>query len=69
MAMIKRKKLKLKVLPTIILISIILIVGILIYSLFYIPTKNIIIKGNNYLNDDYILEITNLKNYPSIMKY
>ncbi len=69
MAMIKRKKLKLKVLPTIILISIILIVGILIYSLFYIPIKNIIIKGNNYLNDDYILEITNLKNYPSIMKY
>ncbi|MBE6158134.1 MAG: FtsQ-type POTRA domain-containing protein [Firmicutes bacterium] len=35
------------------------------YSYLNTDIKNIIITGNNYLNDDYILELSNTKNYPS----
>ncbi len=36
-----------------------------VYLSFKLPIMNIIIKNNNYLNDDYILELAEIKNYPS----
>ena len=37
------------------------------YTFVKLPIENIIINGTKYLNDDYILELSNLKNYPSFM--
>lgn len=37
------------------------------YNFVKLPIENIIINGTNYLNDDYILELSNLKDYPSFM--
>lgn len=39
------------------------------YLYFQMPIKNIIIKNTTYLNDDYILDLANIKNYPSYYKY
>ena len=38
-----------------------------VYFSLKIKTKNIIIKGNNYLNDDYIIELADIKNYPNFI--
>lgn len=35
------------------------------YSFLDTSIKNITITGNNYLNDDYIIELAGIKNYPS----
>lgn len=37
------------------------------YNFVKLPIENIIINGTKYLNDDYILELSNLKDYPSFM--
>lgn len=37
------------------------------YILIKLPIENIIISGNKYLNDDYILELADLKDYPCFM--
>lgn len=37
------------------------------YNFVKLPIENIIISGTKYLNDDYILELSNLKDYPSFM--
>ena len=37
------------------------------YILIKLPIENIIISGTKYLNDDYILELADLKDYPSFM--
>ena len=61
------KKRKLKVLNLFIVLLIIgalSFFGILIYRL---PIKNIIIKGNSYLNDDYIIDLVCIKDYPSFL--
>ena len=62
---IKRKKIKVFNL----LISLLILLGLsfCVYLLFKIPTKNIIIKNTNYLNDDYILELAKIKNYPEFL--
>ena len=38
-----------------------------VYFSLKIKTKNIIIKGNNYLNDDYIIGLADIKNYPNFI--
>ncbi len=38
---------------------------LLVYYFFNDNIKNIIIKNTSYLNDDYIIELANLQNYPS----
>lgn len=61
------KKRKLKVLN---LFIVLLVIGALSFFgvfIFKLPIKNIIIKGNNYLNDDYIIELANIKDYPSFL--
>lgn len=50
------------------LLLVILLLVFFVYLGYYILNdniKNIIITGNNYLNDDYIIEKANIKNYPS----
>ena len=59
------KKRKIKVFG---LLIVLLILGGLIFGIFsYLDSdiKNIIIEGNNYLNDDYIIEKAGIKDYPS----
>ena len=61
------KKTKIKLLN--ILLVLICIAGISygIYYSFQIPIKNIVIKNTNYLNDDYIIELAGIKDYPSFL--
>ena len=47
-----------------------LIIGIIFGVVFYIltrPTSNLIVKGNDYLTDDYILETAGVKDYPTFL--
>lgn len=61
------KKTKIKLLN--ILLVLVCIAGISygIYYSFQIPIKNIVIKNTNYLNDDYIIELAGIKDYPSFL--
>ncbi len=59
------KKRKLKVFT---LLLVLLFLGGLVFSTYLFlntNTKNIIIEGNNYLNDDYIIDMAGIKDYPS----
>ncbi len=51
------------------LIVLLVILGLFfgVYFSLKIKTRNIIIKGNNYLNDDYVMELAGIKNYPSFV--
>ena len=62
---VKKTKIKLQN----ILLVLICIAGISygIYYSFQIPIKNIVIKNTNYLNDDYIIELAGIKDYPSFL--
>ena len=59
---IKKKKLKLTNFLLILLAFFIVAFGVL--SLLKIPVQNIVILNNNYLDDDYILSLGKIKNYP-----
>ena len=63
---IKRKKLSLK--KIIILLLVLYIVSYMVYYLMTLPIKNIYISGTSYLNDYEIIEVANLKKYPSLLK-
>ena len=64
---VKRRKLKVFNLLLVLLILTGLFFGVKLYL--SIPLKNIIIKKTSYLNDDYIIEKANLKNYPSFYSF
>ena len=64
----KVKKRKLKIIPFIIIILVLLILGVLLKLYLDRPIQNIVINGTKYINDDYILEQANLKDYPSFFK-
>lgn len=60
---VKRRKLKIFK-----LLGILIVMGGLFFGVYMylkLPVKNIIVKGNNYLNDDYILNLAGYINYPS----
>ena len=38
-----------------------------VYQIIEMPIKNIIIKNTTYLNDDYIIELADIKDYPSFI--
>ena len=62
---VRRKKLR--IVPFLVFL---LIIGIIFGVVFYIltrPTSNLIVKGNNYLTDDYILETAGVKDYPTFL--
>ncbi len=64
----KKKKLKLKIIPVILLILIVFFLVFLASLFLKIKIKNIYIMGNKYLNDEYIIEKADLKDYPPIAK-
>ena len=62
---VKRRKLRVgRVLFILVVLSGLFFGG---YVLVNLPIKNIIIKNTNYLNDDYVLELGDIKNYPSFI--
>ena len=63
-----KKKVKLKIIPIIILLFT-LIIGFFIFNLLIkIPIKNIYIEGNKILKDQEIIELAGIENYPSFIK-
>ena len=62
---VKKRKLKVGNFLIVLLVLIGLFFGV--YYLTTIPIKNIIVKNTSYLNDDYILELAELKDYPSFV--
>ena len=61
------KKRKLKVVNFLIVLLVLIGLFFGVYYLTTIPIKNIIVKNTSYLNDDYILELAELKDYPSFV--
>lgn len=59
------KKTRLKLIPFFIAIIILVMVSFGVYLFFNIPIQNILIKGTSYLNDDYIIDLANIRDYPS----
>ena len=62
---VKRKKLR--VFRLLLLLFIIAIISFFVYLYVTTNTQNIIIKGNNYISDEEVLQETDLKNYPSFI--
>ena len=61
------KKTKVKFVSLFIVLLVILGLFFGVRCILNIKTKNIIIKGNEYLNDDYIIELANIKDYPNFV--
>ena len=61
------KKRKLKVFNFLIVLLVLIGLFFGVYELTKVPIKNIIIKNTKYLNDDYIIELAELKDYPSFI--
>lgn len=59
------KKRKIKVFSLLLMLIIFVALVFSGYLFLNTKTKNIIIKGNKYLNDDYIIELSDIKDYPS----
>ena len=64
--MAKKKKKKLNKRKLLVFLLFFYLIGYGIYYIFSAPISNIIIKGNTLINDYEIIEISNIKNYPSI---
>lgn len=62
---VKRKKLR--VFRLLLLLFVIAIISFFVYLYVTTNTQNIIIKGNNYISDEEVLQETDLKNYPSFI--
>ena len=60
---VKRRKIKL--LPFFIVLLILGGLSFSVYFLLRLPIQNLIVEGTSYLNDDYILDLAGVKNYPS----
>ena len=63
------KKTKIKIIGLLIVLLVLLGLFFGVYFIIQINTKNIVINGNNYLNDDYIIELAGLKKYPNFITY
>ena len=61
------KKTKIKLLNILILLAFFAGISYGIYYSFQIPIKNIIISDTQYLNDDYIITLAGIKDYPSFL--
>lgn len=62
------KKVKIKILPILIILLVIGLFSLCVYLLTFLPISNIYIKGNNYLNDQVIIESAGIEDYPSFIK-
>ena len=61
------KRRKIKIFSLLLLLLILGVIAFLVYSFLKSNIKNIIISGNTYLNDEEILEISELTDYPSFI--
>ena len=61
------KKRKIKLVNFLIFVIVLAVLSFCIYLLIQIRVKNILVIGNNYINDDTILEIADIKNYPGFL--
>ena len=61
------KKTKIKIVSLIIVLLVIIGLFFGVKILIEVPIKNIVIKGTNFINDDYIIEVANIKDYPSFI--
>ena len=64
--MAKKKKKKLNKRKLLVFLLFFYIIGYMIYYVFSAPIQNIVIKGNDLVSDYEIIEIANIKKYPSI---
>lgn len=67
MKLVKRRKIKF--LNLFILLLVVAVLSFGVYLFIQIPVKNIIITNNKYLNDDYIIRFSGLKNYPNYYSF
>lgn len=65
----KKKKKRLNKKRTLVFILFLYIICFFLYDLINTPIKHYEINGNNIISDSEILKVSNLKDYPSIMKY
>ena len=63
----RKKKKKINFKKVIIFLIILSFLCITVYYLLNTKTKNIIIKGNNYYNDETIIETAGIENYPKFL--
>ena len=61
------KKRKVKLVNFLIFLIVLAVLFFGVYMLLKIRVKNIIVTGNNYINDDTILEIAGVKDYPKFL--
>ena len=59
------KKRRIKLLPFFIVLFILGGLSFGVYLLLKLPTQNLIVENTSYLNDDYVLELAGVKDYPS----
>ena len=59
------KKTKIKIVPCLIVLLVIAGLSFGVYFLLHMPIRNLIVKGTTYLNDDVVLELAGVKDYPS----
>ena len=64
--MAKKKKKKINKRKLLVFLLFFYIIGYMIYYVFSAPIQNIVIKGNDLVSDYEIIEIANIKKYPSI---
>lgn len=65
----KKKKKRLNKKRTLVFLLFLYIICFFLYDLINTPIKHYEINGNNIVSDSEILKVSNLKDYPSIMKY
>ena len=63
----KKRKVRLKIKNILIFLSVILIFLAVIYYVLQMPIKNIYISGNKILDDETVIELAKLSNYPSFL--
>lgn len=61
------KKRKIKLLPFLIFLLVLAVLSFSVYLLLQIKVKNIIVTGTKYIEDDTILEIAKVKDYPKFL--
>lgn len=61
------KKTKIKLLNMLLILGVLAGISYGVYYSFQMPIKNIVIKNTSYLNDDYIIELAGVKEYPSFL--
>lgn len=66
--MAKKNKKKIRIRSIIFIILFLYLIGSFSYYIFTLPIKNIYIIGTNLIEDQEIIDIAGLKNYPSILK-